>query len=411
MRTVVFLHMQKHGSSREAIQAAERLGYYTVVLTNRPTLVAQRSEFPDVHRLLAVDLDHLASLMSHLQSLQEEGLELAAIVSFVDPYVSRAALLARRFCPVRPRLQPILTMEDKVRTRKTLTGTPYNPWYAVLDRAEDLNLWLDQVTEHLPLVVKAPRSTGAKDVHVVCSKQQLAKRVHELIQLYPGLPVLAEEYVSGPQYLVEVLAVQDTVHPVALVEQHITLHRGHPIVDGYALSASPPTQRTNSLISAVTDIVQRIGLRSGPCHLELRQNSGQWKLIEANPRIAGGAMNRMIAVGLGINLVQETLKLALGEQPDLTPLWRKNVYTHYVSCTQAGTVVRVVGKQKALNCPGVEAVYVKPRKGQKVRPPTSLGQRCAYVMASDPYSLDKARRVAVRAASCLQFQLAEEGAP
>ncbi|MCL6592631.1 MAG: ATP-grasp domain-containing protein [Alicyclobacillus sp.] len=411
MRTVVFLHMQKHGSSREAVQAAERLGYYTVVLTNRPALLAQRAEFPDVHRLLAADLDHLESLTSLLQSLQDEGLELATIVSFVDPYVSLAAQLCQRFCPVRPHLQPILTMEDKVLTRTALAGTPYNPWYAVLDKGEELNPWLQQVAEHLPLVIKAPRSTGAKDVHLVCSRQQLAKRVPELVHKYPDMPVLAEEYVRGPQYLVEVLAVQGTIHPVALIEQHITLHRGHPIVDGYALAASPPTGRASSLTAAVTDIVRRLGLYSGPCHLELRQTHRQWKLIEANPRIAGGAMNQMIAAGLGMNLVQETLKLALGEQPDLTPRWRRNVYTHYVSCTQAGTLVRVLGKQKAQSCPGVEAVYVKPRKGQRVRPPTSLGHRCAYVLASDKHSVYKARSLAIRAASWLQFQLAEGDVP
>ena len=45
------------------------------------------------------------------------------------------------------------------------------------------------------------------------------------------------------------------------------------------------------------------------CHLEFRYVYENWKLIEMNPRVSGGAMNRMIEEAFGINLVEETIKL------------------------------------------------------------------------------------------------------
>ncbi|GMA51756.1 hypothetical protein GCM10025857_31130 [Alicyclobacillus contaminans] len=49
METIVFIGSNKSGSSQEGIQAAERLGYYTVLLTNRKTFLEKRYTGPRVN--------------------------------------------------------------------------------------------------------------------------------------------------------------------------------------------------------------------------------------------------------------------------------------------------------------------------------------------------------------------------
>lgn len=78
-----------------------------------------------------------------------------------------------------------------------------------------------------------------------------------------------------------------------------------------------------SLKVAVKDIIELHGLENGSCHLEMRLVNKQWKLVETNPRISGSGMNEFLEIGLGINLVKETLKLALGKEPDLEPKHKK----------------------------------------------------------------------------------------
>ena len=51
MRTIIFIGLNKSGSSREAVKAANELGYYTVVFTNQEKQIQQRSEYKDVHQL------------------------------------------------------------------------------------------------------------------------------------------------------------------------------------------------------------------------------------------------------------------------------------------------------------------------------------------------------------------------
>ena len=54
METIVFIETTKSGSSREAIKAAERLGFLTVLLTERNSFMKQRKEFPDVSQMIHV---------------------------------------------------------------------------------------------------------------------------------------------------------------------------------------------------------------------------------------------------------------------------------------------------------------------------------------------------------------------
>ncbi len=78
MRTIVFMDTHKSGSSREAIQAAERMGYYTVLLTNRSKLLEQREEFPDVHEMISVDLQNEARVKEVVWRLQRYAYVMAS---------------------------------------------------------------------------------------------------------------------------------------------------------------------------------------------------------------------------------------------------------------------------------------------------------------------------------------------
>lgn len=66
IKAIVFIHTQKSGSSREAIKAAERLGYYTIVFTKNLKLYSRRKDLLDIHYLkfsiLIHDLKDIANL-------------------------------------------------------------------------------------------------------------------------------------------------------------------------------------------------------------------------------------------------------------------------------------------------------------------------------------------------------------
>ncbi|MGZ4112042.1 MAG: ATP-grasp domain-containing protein [Tumebacillaceae bacterium] len=403
MRTIVFIDTNKSGSSREAIQAAENLGYFTVVLTDRESLLRNRTEFPDVHQMLYVEIDDPDAIRKQLRTIEKQGRTIEAILSFVDPYVSTATLLADEWGVNRFSTKAVQKMEDKVLTRLAIKGSSLCPYYDILEKDDSLSSFLKSQERHLPLIVKSPKSCGSKDVHLAKNLDQLDYAIEKLNRRYPSEPVLVEEYLDGPQFLVEAIVHQGAVRIVAVLQQEIE-HNKRFIVTGYALLADVPAQMMDSLEKAVTKIVTYMGMENGSCHLEWRFVRGKWKLIEINPRISGGAMNKMIRAAYGINLVQETIKLALGETPNLERQQEKFVFAQFVTISKSGYLEKVTGRHKAQQYPGVQEVYIKPRKGTYLTPPYSMGQRYAYVLVAAD-SMEEASQTAKEAANEIQFHL------
>ncbi|MDM5333732.1 hypothetical protein QUF56_10885 [Ureibacillus composti] len=152
MRTIIFLHTTKSGSSREAIKAAEKLGYFTVLLTNSKNFIKQRVNFPDVHKMILVDLTNLQEIKETIESNQRQGLIIEGIVSFVDPFVSLAVELHEEYCNGCLSINAIKAMEDKTLTRELLKGMVPRPTFV------ELVLWCD--TDFLSIFKGRPNDSA-----------------------------------------------------------------------------------------------------------------------------------------------------------------------------------------------------------------------------------------------------------
>jgi biotin carboxylase len=283
----------------------------------------------------------------------------------------------------------ILAMLDKIKSREILEGSPYAPFFCKIDGCNPLQFMKRAVVpdENLPLILKRPLSAGSKDVHKAETYGEYLKMFADMKKNFPNESILAEEYLDGPQYLVETVTVNSKVHIIAIIEQEITF-TGRFIVTGYKMILDHENEFYKSLKEAVSFIIDKHGMKDGPCHLEFRyikhnrNNKTRWKLVETNPRISGGAMNLFIETAYGINLVRETLKFALGETPELEYRHKKETFLQYAIVPREGRLIKATGKNIALNCKGVEHVYIKPKKESLIMPPVSMAHRYAYVIAT-----------------------------
>ncbi|QWG90249.1 MULTISPECIES: ATP-grasp domain-containing protein [Bacillus cereus group] len=407
MDTIVFIETNKSGSSREAIKAAEKLNFFTVLLTKKTKFIEERDTFPDVHQMIFTDINDYDNIITTIEKLNKSGKNIKGIFSFIDPFVYLAARLSEKFCSNIVSTEAIYQMENKILTRNVLKDLPISLNYLIYKPTEPLSSFLKKNKKiNFPLIVKSPKSSGSKDVLLVKNKNQLIFSMQSLLKKLPNEEILLEEYVDGPQYLVEILVQNGKVHIIAVIEQEITLFERF-IVTGYSLLGQVDKSLYNSLFNAVNSVIQAFNMKNGACHLELRRINNDWKLIEINPRISGGAMNDIIEIGHGINLVQETIQLMLGNKPLLNKKHHKYVYTHYLTVKSKGKLIRVTGKNRSSKYPGVEKVYIKPKKGTVLKPPTSMGHRCGYVLAAS-YFKTEAKKIALKAAKEISFEIQKE---
>lgn len=403
MKTIIFLGLNKSGSSREAVKAAAQLGYYTVVFTNKKKQLQQRKEYIDVHRLTLLDIGDVERISEEIILLQQKGHEIVAITSFIDDHVYTASLLADRFTHNNLASDAILIMENKKETREFFKDKPYTPNFLLVKEGTLLSIESLPTSLRFPVMVKVSNSTGSKDVIFNANKEELLQNLSILRENNPEEIIIIEEYMEGEQYLVEVLVVNEQIHVIAVIEQEIT--RGERfIITGYGVLAEVDPQLEKGINEIIHSIVSELALENGAFHLELRLTEDGWKLIEINPRISGGAMNKMIQAACGFSLVEQTLKLLIGETPLLEKQTNKFVFTQYVIVEDKGVLEKITGKNRAKKKAGVLEVYVKPRKGTKINPPLSMGHRYAYIIATGD-TMEEAKKIAKEAAQEIEFHI------
>lgn len=404
MQTIVFIGSNKSGTSREALSISSTMGYYTVLLTNRSEFIKQKEEFPEVHRMIYVEnLNNKEMIITIIKNLKEDQKQICAVISFIDPFVSLAARISEELGLFQLSTNALSFMEEKTRFREHLKTLPVSPKFTVFQGEQSIQQCVEEYQHHLPLILKSPVSNGSKDVLLVETISEFKAGLDNLNNKFPSIPVLIEEYLIGPQYLIEVIVKDGQISIVAIIEQEV-LTGERFIITGYCFPANLENETMEELEVAVTSIIHELELVNGTCHFEMRLINQEWKLIEINPRMSGGAMNRIIQEGTGINLVKETIKLFLGEEPLLVATKRSHVYAKFLTINARGKLIKVTGKNKALNIDGVKEVFVKPRKGAILTKPYSLGDRYAYVIASAD-TPEQAKDIALSASNEIKFYL------
>ncbi|WP_197277477.1 ATP-grasp domain-containing protein [Bacillus sp. FJAT-27245] len=394
----MFIESTKYGTSKDAVKAGKKLGYSIHLISNRKS----SQEFPEadyVHLTKELKEDLLIVLIKEIRKVYDVKI----IISFVDSYVYLAAKLHHFFCNQNISPHVINIMQNKVLTREFFQSKPYSPYYTIVKREDPINKVMYQIKHKYPLILKSPSSTGSKDVYLVNSETQMKNRIHFLRNRNSNEDLIIEEYLIGPQYLVEAIVHEGIIQIVAVIEQTITLHTKF-IVTGYRIVPKAEDDIHSSISIFTKRVLNDLGMKNGNCHLEVRLVDGEWKIIEINPRMSGGAMNRLLYETYGFDYAEQILKLYMGEQPSIERKYERSVYLQYITVNSIGKLLSVSGVDQARGLPGVIEVLINAKEGQVLSPPLSMGHRYGIVIAKGE-SCDEAKANAMRASENITFEL------
>lgn len=400
MKSIVFIETNKHGSSIEGIRAAKNLGYYIHLITSSKQF--EDNGFPEVDEIHFTSVVEEEVIYKKIMEINKVK-DIDIIISFIDSYVSLAAKMNNKFCKQTISEEAYRVMEDKILTRKHFQSFSYSPYFFIYNRNDSLKKLLSQFKQLYPLILKSPSSSGSKDVYLIHSENQMKNRIHYLINYNLEEELLIEEFLEGPQVIVEAFVYQGNIEIVAIIEQEITKHFKF-IVTGYSISSDIDESMYESITNVARSILNDLGVKNGNCHLELRLVKGNWKLIEINPRISGGAMNRLIYEAYGFNYVKQLLKLHQGYHPLIERKYGYCIYAHFFTVDFIGKLLTVTGMEKARKNQGIIDVFIKPKEGQILSPPLSMGHRYGYIIAKGK-TKEEAKLNALQASEHIKFHL------
>ncbi|MBQ1648418.1 MAG: ATP-grasp domain-containing protein, partial [Bacteroidales bacterium] len=192
--------------------------------------------------------------------------------------------------------------------------------------------------------------------------------------------VIVEEYLDGPEVSVEVMVVDGDVHILQITDK-ITTGAPHFVEMGHTQPSRLAADVQRKIREVAEAACASLGLDKGPAHVEMKVTSRGPVMIELGARMGGDNITtHLVPLSTGIDMVGATIKVALGEKPDITPVLDCGSAIRYFEASY-GTITAIENVEEAERIPGVRQITFTKGVGEASTPIQSSNDRLGFVIA------------------------------
>ncbi len=308
---------------------------------------------------------------------------LAGVTSSSEYFIAAASELAARFGLPHPDPAAVTRCRDKGLQRSALlaAGLP-SPRFG---RASTPATAVDQASRlGWPVVVKPCTGSGSVGVRRCSSAAEVWSATGAIIAGDPaalGIPkqqaVLVEQYLDGPECSVEIFDWQIVgVTAKRLGPEPYFVEVGHDF----------PAQLSNADWLAVTEMalaaLAALGLGWGAAHVELRLTGAGPRIVEVNPRLAGGLIPRLVQQATGIDLIALVVSRAAGLDTAVRPSQHRAASIRFCIAEQNGTLDGANGFEQIRSYPGIVEAELTGVLGGATTIRHSFQDRLGYLLST-----------------------------
>jgi biotin carboxylase len=351
MAVLALVESNTSGTGRLFARVAAENGVQPILLT------ADAARYPyvvqDKLEILPVNTqDEEAILSACLRLSAERGI--AGVTSSSEYFVAAAAKIAAQLGLPAPDSEAIAACRDKHLQRLRLAaagiGSPSSRFATSADEAVTAAIEIG-----FPVVIKPVYGSGSIGVKLCEDAATVAAHAGELLSqrenergqpIPPG--ILVEELVTGQEYSVE------TFNSIAIGVTRKYLGPLPAFVEvGHDYPAELNAEVERSIRQTALRALEALGLGWGPAHVELRVTKDGPKIIEVNPRLAGGFIPELVRLASGVDLISATVKQVIGQEPSLTP--QRNTYAsiRFIVADREGKLEAISRLEEARRVRGV----------------------------------------------------------
>jgi biotin carboxylase len=376
---LVFVESNTSGTGRLFARAAAKQGMTPVLLAADVRKYSYAIE--DGLEVIAVDTQRIESVLEVCKQLANES-EIAGVTSSSEYFIEMATTTAQELSLPGPRPAAIGLCRDKRKQRTCLreAGVSVPAFRSACTREAAIRA-ADEIG--LPVVVKPVSGSGSVGVRLCDNINQVAshseallsQRTNERGAPVPGC-VLVEEVAIGSEYSVETFDQEI----IGITQKHLG-PLPHFVETGHDFPGPVPEGTETSIGRTVLSSLKALGLTWGPAHTELRITETGPKIIEVNPRLAGGYIPEIVRLAHGIDLVAETVRAVSGMQARLVKQADQYASLRFVLLDVHGTLSVVQGLDDARSISGIESVIIYAHPGDHLQPRGDFRDRFGHVIA------------------------------
>ena len=253
-----------------------------------------------------------------------------------------------------------------------------SPWFFVVDSLEELKSHVADMM--FPCIIKPTDNAGSHGVAKVNCIQELLDNYEYAHSCSRHGKVIVEEYLDGPEVSVEVMVVDGDVNILQITDK-ITTEAPHFVEMGHT-QPSQLSQEIRDAISRVTVAAcKAVGIDKGPAHVEMKVTERGPVMIELGARMGGDNITtHLVPLSSGIDMVKATIKVALGEKPDIKPTLSCGSAIRYFD-VPFGMIKAVEDMEVVKQIPGVKQVTFTKGIGDVSSPIHCSNDRVGFVIA------------------------------
>jgi biotin carboxylase len=271
------------------VGAFEELGYASVHVQSTP--VRPRFYESVVPTGFADEVVHHGDLEETLRELSRYAP--VAVIPDSEYGVAFADLLSERLgLPTNGTRGSTARRDKYVMVEKIKAAGLRGAGQLLIENAAQLEDWHRELNRRI--VVKPLSSAGSDGIHYCDTPEQAVRAYESLVgteDLFsePNDKVLAQEYLAGPEFAVNMVS-RDGKHHVCDIwtSTHITANGVLDLCDGMVLLPYEG-ERTDRLIDYCERVLDALDIRHGPSHVQVKMTPSGPCVIEVAARMGGGS--------------------------------------------------------------------------------------------------------------------------
>ncbi|WP_312497696.1 ATP-grasp domain-containing protein [Enterococcus sp.] len=333
-KTIVLIESQLFYYGYKVIDSLKKAGYNVVLVCRdlsiyvNPFSKIQSQPLLSADFILKVETNCFEELSKKLLDVNKIY-PISCIVTFSDYYLEITAKLCEFFELRGNSLESICSTKNKASQYLKVSNKGI-----IIPKTDVINLSIDKYIKKekidYPVIIKPVSSSGSHLVKKISTYNEYKRYIQTLKHIETnerGQPFvkkyLVQEFIEGREYSVEIFVENSNIHILGFTSKELYSED----IFAEKLFSFPCNDRglyKPSTIKSINKVVNSLGIKYGCLHIEFKLTSDlKFVLIEANPRLGGRYISRMIKDVTGFDCFFESILLLLQGENYVFPTLKK----------------------------------------------------------------------------------------
>lgn len=340
---------------------------FVTFISRTEEIESYRRRYPDIEmsfvsyaplepHAVRIGQENYASAFSQLEN-EHRHRPFTGVLNRREKYVVPAALLALRL-GLRPISNDPYLARDKYRMRRALSAGNDDVRIFLIRQAADLDAVPDDL---FPGVLKPRFGFNSRAVTLVRNRDQLAASFNASRRHYGMLKredttncdFVVEELITGSEHTVEAL-VHDGQIILNAISDKAAMRPPYFVEEGDTMPSCLPESQQCIVLNAACWAVERLEIRNGWAHIEVKLANDEATVVEAAARMGGGYFDQMIELAYGVDQMRLLIDL------------------HIATCAPRTLIPRVAVVGKRIGSFGISYVIAVRWGGEKEQLPDGM---------------------------------------